>query len=122
MAHETRFDRFRRWINRSARARLIALFIFTLAVGTVYYRIAEGWSWIDSIYFSVVTLTTIGYGDITPTRDISKLFTIGYIFTGLGIAAAFISEIARSRLNVRDIDAEREARQGRRQPPGTSDS
>lgn len=69
----------------------------------------------------MVTLTTIGYGDITPTRDISKLFTIGYIFTGLGIAAAFISEIARSRLNVRDIDAEREARQRRGQPPGTSD-
>ena len=33
-----------------------------IAVGTVFYHYIEGWSWIDAAYFSVITLTTIGYG------------------------------------------------------------
>ena len=69
-----------------------------LAVGTIVYSILEGWSLLDSLYFSVVTLATVGYGDLTPTTDIAKLFTIGYILTGIGIVAAFASEVAKHRL------------------------
>ncbi|PJF27474.1 MAG: hypothetical protein CUN53_03895 [Phototrophicales bacterium] len=82
----------------SARWRLIALVGLTLAGGTLFYRQVEGWSWIDSFYFSVITLTTIGYGDLHPTRDISKLFTIGYVIVGLGLFAAIITDIGQTRL------------------------
>ena len=71
-----------------------------LAVGTVVYSILEGWSLVDSLYFSVVTLATVGYGDLTPTTDVAKLFTIGYILTGIGIVAAFASEVAKHRVEV----------------------
>jgi len=47
-----------------------------LAVGTVAYHYLEGWSWVDSLYFSVITLTTIGYGDFSPQTDAGKLFTM----------------------------------------------
>ena len=48
-----------------------------VAVGTITYHLLEGSSFLDSLYFSVVTLATVGYGDLTPTTDLAKLFTIG---------------------------------------------
>jgi voltage-gated potassium channel Kch len=64
-----------------------------LALGTTVYHYLEGWSWIDSLYFSVVTLTTIGYGDFSPQTDVGKLFTIFYILLGLGIILGFINTV-----------------------------
>jgi voltage-gated potassium channel len=69
-----------------------------LAVGTIVYSFLEGWTLLDSLYFSVVTLATVGYGDLAPTTDLAKLFTIGYILTGIGIVAAFASEVAKHRI------------------------
>jgi voltage-gated potassium channel len=68
-----------------------------LAVGTVTYHFLEGWSFVDSLYFSVVTLATVGFGDLHPTTEVSRLFTIGYILTGIGILAGFVSELSRQR-------------------------
>lgn len=64
-----------------------------LGFGTVVYHYLEGWTWIDSIYFSVITLTTIGYGDYSPATDAGKVFTIIYIIIGLGIILSFINTI-----------------------------
>ena len=64
-----------------------------IAVGTVFYHYIEGWSWIDAAYFSVITLTTIGYGDFSPTTDLEKLFTIGYIIVGVGVILGFINAV-----------------------------
>ncbi len=64
-----------------------------LGFGTVMYRFIEGWGWIDSLYFSVITLTTIGYGDLSPATDAGKLFTILYIIVGLGIILSFIETV-----------------------------
>ena len=43
------------------------LAILVLATGTVVYHFVEDWSWVDSFYFSSVALTTVGFGDLTPT-------------------------------------------------------
>lgn len=69
-------------------------------MGTVAYTILEDWSLLDSLYFCVVTLATIGFGDLHPTTSASKVFTILYIFAGLSIIAAFISELGRGRREV----------------------
>ena len=63
----------------------------TLALGTLVYRVAEDWSWIDSFYFCVITLTTIGYGDFAPTTDFTKLFTVLYALLGVGVFATFVT-------------------------------
>ena len=60
----------------------------------------EGWSPVDALYFSVVTLATVGFGDLHPTTDAAKLFTVLYILFGLGVIAAFISELMKHRAKV----------------------
>jgi len=67
--------------------------IIILIMGTLVYHFVEGWSYVDSIYFSVVTLTTIGFGDFAPKTDVGKIFTILYIIAGIGMILSFINTI-----------------------------
>jgi voltage-gated potassium channel len=76
---------------------LLATAIFVLAFGTIFYRYIEHWSWIDSYYFSVVSLTTVGYGDLTPHTNAGKIFTTFYLMFGIGIITTFISYSIRRR-------------------------
>lgn len=62
-----------------------------VALGTVVYHFTEKFTWLNSYYFSVVTLSTVGYGDYVPHNDIGKIFTTFYIFAGVGIITTFIS-------------------------------
>ncbi|MDH3683200.1 MAG: potassium channel family protein [Acidimicrobiia bacterium] len=61
-----------------------------LATGTVLFRLLEDWSWVDSFYFSAIAVTTVGFGDLTPTTDAGKLVTVAYIFSGIAIVTAFV--------------------------------
>jgi voltage-gated potassium channel len=76
---------------------ILAWAIAQILLGTVVYAWLEGWSPLDALYFSVVTLATVGFGDLHPTTDAAKLFTILYILFGLGVIAAFISELTKHR-------------------------
>lgn len=73
---------------------LLWLAFSILAIGTVTYHYTEGWSWVDSLYFCVSTLTTLGIGDLHPTTVGSKLFTILYLLIGIGILLGFINAFA----------------------------
>ena len=53
---------------------------------TIFYHEVENWSWVDSFYFTSVTLTTIGYGDVHPVKDVSKIFTAVFAITGVSAA------------------------------------
>jgi voltage-gated potassium channel len=68
--------------------------VLILLTGTWFYHQVEGWSWLDSFYFSVITLTTVGYGDFSPQTAVGKLFTIVYIILGLGLLSSFILLLA----------------------------
>ena len=74
---------------------LVLLVIATLLTGTIFYSLHEGWSVVDSFYFSVTTLTTVGFGDLTPTTVLSKLFTVLYILTGISIILGFVDVVAK---------------------------
>lgn len=67
--------------------------IFVIILGTISYRFLEGWSWIDALYFSIITLTTIGYGDFSPQTTYGKLFTILYIILGIGVILGFVNTV-----------------------------
>ena len=73
--------------------QLLGITLIILAIGTINYHYLEGWSWIDALYFSIITLTTIGYGDFSPQTTAGKLFTIAYIILGIGIILGFINTV-----------------------------
>ena len=72
-----------------------------IAIGTVTYKYLEGWTWIQSFYFSVVTITTVGYGDLYPTTDVTRLLTALYILLGVAIALACLHIIGRRYIEER---------------------
>ncbi len=70
-----------------------ALFFWVLgilAMGTWFYARVEHWRPLDALYFTITTLTTVGYGDFYPKTDAGKIFTIFYIFVGIGLLSGFI--------------------------------
>lgn len=79
--------------NPETRGGVYAVLVL-IAAGTSFYHFAEDLRWIDAFYFTVITLTTIGYGDFTPQTDAGKLFTVGYSLVGLAAIGGFIALIA----------------------------
>jgi voltage-gated potassium channel len=63
-------------------------------LGTVGYRFLEGWSWLDAFYTTVITVTTIGYGDFTPTNPNGKIFAVIFAVSAIGIVTYTFSSMA----------------------------
>ena len=86
-----------RSVNRSLRHprhQAFALAVVVVLVsGVVFYRLVEGWSLADSLYFTVVALSTIGFGDLAPTTTFSRLFTVLYALIGVGLIGTVINLI-----------------------------
>ena len=61
--------------------------------GTLVYHWLEGWSYLDALYFCVISLATIGYGDFTPTTQLGRAFTIVYVINGIVILLALFDRI-----------------------------
>ena len=81
-------------IKRDIEFRILLFFLMSLLAGaTLFYYKVEGWSIIDSLYFSVMTMSTIGYGDFVPTTTWSKSFTIIFSILSIGFFAAVIAKI-----------------------------
>lgn len=80
------------------RTLAIAMLLL-LAGGTLFYHRFENWSWLDSLYFCVVALLTVGFGDLVPTTDLTKIFTIAYLLMGVGLIATYIQVIIRKKLD-----------------------
>jgi hypothetical protein len=65
-----------------------------LFLGASLIAMFEGWTWDETVYYMVVTCTTIGYGDFTPQRDSLRLFAVLYIPLGVGAMGHFLATIA----------------------------
>ncbi len=71
----------------------LLIFVLILVGGAYTYHHVEGWSILDSTYFTVITATTIGYGDLTPQTTTGKIFTMFFAFFGVATVLYFISAI-----------------------------
>ena len=88
----------------TSRYRLRAaftLFLTVLAGSTIFFRWAEGWDWVDAYYFSVVTMATVGYGDIAPSTAVGKIGATVLIMVGIGILAVFLQSLAERMVEAR---------------------
>jgi voltage-gated potassium channel len=98
------FKTFRDLWSKPAGRAMLVFFLVLLGGGSLFYKLVEGWSWIDSVYFTMVTLTTVGFGDLHPTKDVSKLFTVVFIMVGVGFILAFLNLIFKIAAERRAID------------------
>lgn len=85
-----------------------AIFLLALLVGTgvVGFKILSGYSWINALYMTVITMTTVGFSEVQPLDDASKIFTIILILTSViivGYAISVITEYILSRNNYEDL-------------------
>lgn len=87
----TRMSDTNQTFDRHIYRVLLGITAVTIGIGTVVYRLVEHMSWLDAYYLSVVTLTTVGYGDLSPQTAFGKVFTTFYIFSGVGILTTYIA-------------------------------
>jgi voltage-gated potassium channel len=66
-----------------------------VAVGTVGYHLIEGWSFLDALYMTVTTLTTVGFREVQPLSTAGRVFTIGLILTGVLVVFTTIAIVAQ---------------------------
>ena len=52
---------------------IIFSLVGVVLIGTVFFRLIEGWSWLDSYFFTVVTISTVGYGELVPATAAGKI-------------------------------------------------
>jgi len=105
----------RRGLDDAQSRTLIVVVLVFMATGTVFYTLAEGWPLLDSLYFTVVALTTVGFGDLSPETDIGKAFTIVYLLVGVSLLVAFGTTILRLSGEIR---SERDGRRVDRDEDG----
>jgi len=79
---------------------------FLLCIGVIGYRFISGYDWIDAVYMTVITITTVGFAEVNPLDTGSKIFTIFLILTSVvivGYAISIITEYILSKNNFEDI-------------------
>ncbi len=67
-----------------------------ILAGTIGYMLIEDWTWFDSLYMTVITLATIGYGEVKPLTAGGRWFTIGLIFVGVGVFGFLLANIVQA--------------------------
>lgn len=82
-------------MSPGGRLRLgLIFFVGVVLVGFVGYQILEGFSPLDALYMTVITVTTVGFGEVVPLDASGRLFTIGLIASGVGTVAFVVSGAA----------------------------
>ena len=93
--------------------------LFTITWSVIFFGAWFYWrfeptitNWTDAFYFTVITLTTVGYGDLSPTIALTKWFTMLYVFVGLGIIGGFIGVIGDAFIEESRKEGERTQSEG----------
>lgn len=91
------------WL-RSTIQRIIViscLTLFLIAMATFAYMVVEGFSFLEAFYMTVITLSTVGYGEVRPLDDHGRMITVGIILTGAGFVAFNLAYVSQFFLDVK---------------------
>jgi voltage-gated potassium channel len=73
----------------------VLLMVLILALGTLGYMVIEGWTFLDSLYMMVITLSTVGFTEVHPVSDYGRLLTMGVIVSGIGVGGYLIGTLTQ---------------------------
>lgn len=95
--------RLRTWLSSLSFATKIqvelALLLSLIVSGGVGFHYLEGWRWLDSFYFTVITMASVGYGDFAPATDAGKILSMCFSIIALPIFAYVGATVIEHRLN-----------------------
>ena len=79
--------------------KLVAIALLVLfALGTTGFHLIEGWSWFDSFYMVLITVTTIGYTEVHALSESGRIFNVFVIIAGVGLVFLAIGVVAQALL------------------------
>ncbi|AUP78273.1 potassium channel family protein [Flavivirga eckloniae] len=84
----------------------VLLLVIIVSIGVTGYKVISGYSWVDALYMTVITMTTVGYGEVVPLDEQSKVFTIFLILGSVvivGYALSIITEYILSKNNIDEL-------------------
>jgi len=93
-------------IFRSKLNTAVVLLILVLIIGVFGFKIISDFSWLDAVYMTVITVTTVGFGEVQPLDQESKLFTIILIIMSViivGYALKIITEYIISKNDINEL-------------------
>ncbi|MFI1772318.1 potassium channel family protein [Thalassobellus citreus] len=84
----------------------IFLLVVILLIGVTGYKMISDYSWVDAVYMTVITVTTVGFGEVVPLDDQSKIFTVFLILASVvivGYALSTITEYILSKDHIEEL-------------------
>ena len=79
---------------KHCRRALVILFVFII-IGTIGYRILEGWPLLDSLYMSIITISTVGFNETHPLSPATRIFTIGLIVVSIAVVGYLVGSLTQ---------------------------
>src|SRR5436190_12189442 len=95
-------------LSNLVRRRLLLLTLVVAVImggGAAGFHYIEGLNWLDSLYTSTQTLTTVGYGDVTPKSSAGRLFAIFLMIVGVGTVLYALSVLAQAAMRAEIVEA-----------------
>jgi len=74
----------------------MSILVLLIVLGAWYFYNHEGWSKVDSFYFTVMTITTVGYGDLVPTHEASKIVTSIYSLISIPLVIFILGGVVKA--------------------------
>lgn len=105
-------DETKQLLNQFSKPVLLLLVL--VFAGTTGYRVIEDWTFLDSLYMTLITLTTVGFGEVHSLTEMGKLFTIFLLMGGVLFYATAINSIAKGFVEYRFHEAMAELRLNRK--------
>ena len=80
------------------RRILFAILAVTIAIGfgTIGFYLIEGWSILDSLYVAAQTVTTVGYGDLTPATRNGRIFSTAFMLVAVGVVLYALTSVGQA--------------------------
>jgi len=96
------------------RSSIAIIIIFSwIILGTFVFHKLEDWTCAQSFYYSVTTLTTVGYGDFVPTTDFNRVITALYMLVGVTIALGAFGYISSNYITQKETQIQKRVQERR---------